>query len=100
MRGSSSFCDERLEPRAALRERQLAQVFVAVDQQIVGAQMRRKFHQQLRRDGLAVEPLLQHVEGLHAAVAQDQQFAVDRAGQMQRVDQIGKAPEMSSPVRE
>ncbi len=41
--------------------------------------MRGKLGQELGRDGLAVEPLLQHVEGLHAALAHDQQFAVDRA---------------------
>ena len=63
---------------------------VAFDQQIVGAQMRGKFGQQLRVHGLAVEPLLQHVERLHAAVAQDQQLAVDRAVEVQRVGQIGK----------
>ena len=81
-------------------ERQFAQIVVAVDQQIVGAQMRRKFREQLGADGLAIEPLLQHVEALHPAVAHDQQFAVDRRREPQRVDQIGKAAEMSSPVRE
>ena len=84
--------DERFEPRAALDERQLAQILVAVDQQIVGAQVRGKFGEQLGVDALAVEPLLQHVEALHAAVAHDQEFAVDRGGQPQRLDQIGEAP--------
>ena len=83
--------DEGLQPRAPLGERTLAQVLVAIDQQIVGAQMRGKLGQQLGVDGLAVEPLLQHVEALHAAVAHDQQFAVDRAGQPQRVDQVREA---------
>ena len=32
--------DERFQPRAALGERPLAQVLLAVDQQVVGAQMR------------------------------------------------------------
>ena len=53
--------------------------------------MRGKLQQQLRRDGLAVQPLLQHVERLHAAVADNQQFAVDGAGQTQRFGQIGEA---------
>ena len=93
--------DEGFEPRAALGERALAQVLVAVDQQIVGAQMRRKFGQQLGVDGLAVEPLLQHVEALHPAFAHDQQFAVDRAaGSRSASIRSGKLPEMSSPVRE
>ena len=38
-----------------------------------------EFGQHLRRHRLAVQPLLQHVEGLHAALAHDQQFAVERA---------------------
>ena len=63
--------------------------------------MRRKLGEQLGGDGLAVEPLLQHVEALHAAVAHDQQLAVDRAGQPQRLERDrGSSPEMSSPVRE
>ncbi len=53
--------------------------------------MRGKFRDQLRRDGFAIEPLLQHVERLHPAVAHDQKLAVDGAGQVQRVEQIGKA---------
>ena len=89
------------QPRAPLGERQLAQVLAAFDQQIVGAQMRGKFRQQLRRHGLAVEPLLQHVERLHAAVAHDQQLAVDRAvGSRSASARSGKLLEMSSPVRE
>ena len=87
----SSLCDEGFQPRAPLGEGQVAQVLGAVHQQIVGAQMRGKLQQQLRRHGLAVQPLLQHVERLHAAVAHDQQLAVDRAGQPQRFGQIGKA---------
>src|SRR4029077_7700862 len=42
-------------------------------------------------NGLAIEPLLQHVEALHAAIAYDQQLAVDRAGQPQCADEIGEA---------
>jgi len=41
--------------------------------------VRGKFGQQLGIDGFAVEPLLQHVEGLHAPGAHDQQFAIDCA---------------------
>jgi len=37
---------------------------------------------QLRRDRFAVQPLLQHVETLHATVAHHQQFAVDRKWSM------------------
>ena len=77
---------EGFEPRAPLGERPVAQVLAAVDEQIVGAQMRGKFGEQLGVDGLAVEPLLQHVEALHAALAQDQQLAVDRAGKPQRLE--------------
>jgi hypothetical protein len=82
--------DEAFEPGAALGKRPLAQILLAIGQQIVGAQMRRKFRHQLGRDGFAVKPLLQHVEHLHPAVAHDQEFAVDRARQAQRLKEIGK----------
>ena len=82
--------DERFKPLAPPGERQLAQILRAVGQQIVSAQMRGKFGHQLCRDGLAVEPLLQHVEGLHALLAHDQKLAINRARKPQRVDEIGK----------
>ena len=77
MRGSSRLADEGFEPRAALGEGQVAQVFVALGEEVVDAQMGREIGDQLRRHGLAVEALLKDVEALHAAVAHDQQFAVD-----------------------
>jgi len=83
--------DEFLQPGAPLGKRTLAQILFALDQEVVGAQMRGEFRQQLGVDGFAIEPLLQHVEALHAAVAQDQELAVDRAGQSQGVDQVGEA---------
>ena len=47
---------------------------------------------QFRRHGLAVEPLLQHVERLHAALAHDQQLAVDaRRRSASASSEIGKA---------
>ena len=48
--------------------------------QIIGADMRREIGEKLGRDRLAIEPLLQHAERLDAAVAHDQQFAVEREG--------------------
>ena len=83
--------DEFLEVRAALDERQFAQIVLIVAEQIVGAQMDRKILDQFRRNDFSVQPLLQHVEGLHAALAQHQQLAVDGAGQMQRRHEVGKA---------
>ena len=62
--------------------------------------MRGELGDELGVDGLAVEPLLQHVEALHAALAHDQQLAVDRAGSRSASTRSGKLPEMSSPVRE
>ena len=84
--------DEPLETPSPLGERTLAQVFFTVDQKIVGAQMRRKFGQQLGVDGFAVKPQLQHVEALHLAVAHDQQFAIDHAGEPQRRHEVGETP--------
>ncbi len=83
--------DEIFKPGPALGERTFAQVFAAVGKQIIGAQMGGKLIEQFRCDGFAIEPLLQHVERLYAMVAHDQQFAVDGAGQPQRVEEIGKA---------
>ena len=84
--------DEGFQAPAALLERTLAQIVVTVGEEIVDAQMRRKLGEQFRRHCLAVQPLLQHVERLHAAVAHDQQLAVDRALELQRLAEIGKAP--------
>src|SRR6185369_1145916 len=78
--------DQPFQPRAALRERQLAQVLAILGEQVVGAQMRGEFLQQLRIHGFAVEPLLQHVERLYASIAQDQQLAVDRTVEFERVN--------------
>ena len=91
MRGIVELADEGLQPFAALRERQLAQIVLVVAEQIVGAQMNRKLLDQLRRHDLAVEPLLQNVETLHAPFAQDQKLAVDGAGQPQRRHEVRKA---------
>ena len=84
--------DKLFEPRAPRRERQLAQILIAVGEKIVGAQMRGKLGHQFFGDGFAIEPLLQHVERLHALVAHDQKLAIDGAGKPQRFDEIGKAP--------
>ena len=100
MRGSLSRAMKCFRRARRSANGMVAQVLVTVGKQIVGAQMRGKFGEQLRRYGLAVETLLQDVERLHAAVAHDQQLAVDRAGKSHRLEQVGKAPEMSSPVRE
>ena len=89
--GIVELADEIFQPFAPFRERQFAQIVLVVAEQIIGAQMDREFLDQLRRDDLAVEPLLQNVETLHAAFAQDQKLAVDRAGQAQRRHQIRKA---------
>ena len=61
--------DEAFQPRAALGERKVAQILLAVGEEIIGAQMRGKFGHELCRDGFAVEPLLQHVEGCTRARA-------------------------------
>ena len=62
----------------------VAQIAIVIAEQVIGAQMDRIFLRQFRRDHFPVQALLQHVESLHPAVAQHQQFAVDGAGQAQR----------------
>ena len=62
-RGSPSLRDAALPARARRSiERQRAHILAAFDQQIVGAQMQREIPRAAWRHGLAVEPLLQHVE--------------------------------------
>ncbi len=90
MREWSSLASSASSRARRSAERKIAQVGVAFDQQVVGAQMRGKLGEQFWRHGLAVQALLQHVERLHAALAQDQQLAVDRAVEVQRIGQIGK----------
>ena len=82
--------DEGLQPTASLGEGQGAQILLALEQDVVDAQMRRKLRDELRRHGLPVQALLQHVEALHPAFAHDQQFAVDGALEVERLDKIGK----------
>ena len=77
--------DEFFQQLAALGERALAQILLALGKQIISAQMRWKFRQQFRVDGFAVEPLLQDVERLHASVTHDQKLAVDRTFELQRL---------------
>ena len=51
--------------------------------------------------GLAVQPLLQIVEGLDDTITQDQKLAIgDAAKRSECCDDVGKAAEMSSPERE
>ena len=54
--------------------------------------MDRIFFDQFWRDDFAVESLLQHVEGLHAAFTQHQQFAVDGDLADAGRDEIRKTP--------
>ena len=83
--------NELFEPPPAVGERELTQILLAVGQEVIGAQVRGKFRHELVGDGFAIEPLLQHVERLHAAIAHDQELAVDRAGKPQRIDEVGEA---------
>jgi hypothetical protein len=70
----------------------LPQVLIALDQEIVSAQMRRIVPHELGGDGFAVEPLLQNIEALDASVPHHQKLAVDCSANPQRLQQVGKAP--------
>src|SRR3569833_2015868 len=74
-----------------LRPRQRADVYAAVEQHIVDAHERREFFLQLRRRYLAVEPLLQVVEGGRIEAASDQQLPVEHRLAEDILDQVGKA---------
>ena len=78
---------------------------VAVLQEIIGADEGGVGFDQFGRDGLAIEPLLQVAEGSDGDrtlfLAPDQQLAIDRALEGRGTSRMsGKAPEISSPVRE
>ena len=88
MRGTVEARDQRLEAAAALGERQRAHILLALGEKIVDAQMRRIVGEELWSDALPVEALLQHVEALHAALAQDQELAVERALEVERLDEV------------
>ena len=66
-----------LQPRAALGEGQLAQVLAVDQERIVEAHVRGELLHLPLRHALAVEALLQVVEGGDLAVAQHQQLAVE-----------------------
>ena len=66
------FGDEGGELLAPHCERQRSQVLAVTPQQVVGADMRGEFGDELQRDGAPVEPLLQHAEWLHEPAAHDE----------------------------
>ena len=80
-----------LEPRATCVPRQLAQVLALDQQGIVEAHMGRELLHLLPGDALAVEPLLQIVEGRNLAAAHDQQLAVEHSIEVEPADDVGKA---------
>ncbi len=85
---------------APFRERQGAQIFGAIEQQVIEAHVRRVVSEHAPRDGLAIEPLLQIVEGRHLAVAQHQHSpSVTQIVARKGLTISGKAGEMSSPWR-
>ena len=84
-----------LEARTALHEGQRAQVLALDDQRIVEADMGRELLELLLAHGLAVEPLLQVVEGRDVerrplALAQHQQLAVEHRIEVEAGHHIGK----------
>src|SRR6202045_2544332 len=89
--GVAEPADQRFEARAPLDERAVTHVAFLVEKKIIGAQMRRKLTEHFRRDGLAVETLLQRIERLHVALAHDQQLSIDRTVEGERLREIRKA---------
>ncbi len=87
--------DEGSELRAPLAEGKGTQVLAVERQQVVGADRGGIVGEQLHRDGAPVQPLLQHAERLHEAVAHDEQLAVEREALVRQVGQhlrqVGKS---------
>ena len=91
----------RFEPAPAFGKGQAAQIFRPLAQHVVEPHCGRKIAQQFRGRGLAVEPLLQIVEGGDLAVADHQQLAVEcHIGGHRRADVRESAAPISSPERE
>ena len=91
MRGSSRRATKRLQPRAALGERQLAQVLVAVDQEVVGARCAGIVGQQL---GVTVLRLSRCCRSPNAATRPSRTTSSSPSSapsKSQRVDEVGKA---------
>jgi hypothetical protein len=88
--GRGEGADERLQPRAPLGEAQGADVLAVLGQQVIGADAGGMGRDQLGVDALAVQPLLQVGERRRAAVPHHQQFAVQRAIEVQRRQHVGK----------
>jgi hypothetical protein len=86
--------DDLGQALAALEIGAGADILLAVEQEVVGADEGRILLLHLRRHGLAVEALLQVGEGAGRAVgaggAADQQLAVDDAVEADGIDDIGK----------
>ncbi len=83
-----------LEPRAALDERQRAQILAIERDDVVGAQMRGIIRDEFRRHRLAVEALLQGREALHPPLPHHQQFTVEREiVRRYRAERIGEIGE-------
>src|SRR5262249_27509749 len=79
------------EPCAALFKRQRAQIVLPIDQQIVCAKVRREFREHSGVYTLSIETLLQDIEALHAAIAHDEELAIDRGRKPECLDEIWKA---------
>ncbi len=77
--------DQLLQPQAPFVLRQRAQVGSVLLQQVVDAQHHRQFAQQLGAQALAADALLQFGKRLGAAVAPDQDLAIEHRaiGQLQ-----------------
>ncbi len=80
-----------LQRRASVGEGQGAQVLPVPQQQVIGPQGRRVRLQHRGTYRLAVQALLQVAERGDIAAAPHEQFAVDRALEIERVEQVGKA---------
>ena len=91
-RGKCELREELLEPRPARAQGQLAQILGLREEEVIEADVGRVLVDELARDGLAVEALLQVVEGLNGAVPDDQKLAIgDAAKGGEGLDDVGEA---------
>ena len=80
-----------LEPRAAVGEGELAQVLAVDQQRVVEANVRRELLKLTLGYTLAIEPLLQVIEGRDGSVADHEQFAIKHRIEAESLDNLRKA---------
>ena len=83
-------CHPCLEPAAPIDKRHVANIFLAIEQHVIDPHKGWQIAKMRLCRCLAIEPLLQAVEGERLETMADQQFTVENGMPVQRRREIGK----------